>query len=276
MFLRRRREAMAPADAGLPAGPRRRAAGLRRSEVAMLAGVSVEYLTRLEQGRDRRPSAQVLYALADALRLNLSERTRMYYMAKAADAGFNCKGQMPAVHTVRPAVQAVLDRLDPAPAVLLNRLTDVLARTNGYERLAAPFGMLDRTPPNLTRYVFTDPRARSAFPDWDHVASEHVAVLKHGPFRADHEVAALADELTVSAGEDFARLAATVPGFPAATGTVRLAHPEAGELRLSYETLELREDDQRIIVYLPADAATAAAFERLDRQRPQALGLVSG
>src|SRR5487761_481343 len=106
MLLRLRREAITPAEAGLPAGPRRRTTGLRRVEVAMLAGVSVEYLTRLEQGRDRRPSAQVLSALAEALQLTLSERTRLYHLAKAADTSFNCKGHTPPRDTVRPTVQA--------------------------------------------------------------------------------------------------------------------------------------------------------------------------
>src|SRR5690349_903696 len=92
LFLRVHREAVTPADAGLPTGPRRRAPGLRRSEVAALAGVSVEYVTRLEQGRDRRPSPQVLSALADALRLTAGERAHLHRLTKAADPGYNCRG----------------------------------------------------------------------------------------------------------------------------------------------------------------------------------------
>jgi transcriptional regulator with XRE-family HTH domain len=175
MFLRRRREALAPATAGLPAGPRRRTSGLRRAEVAMLAGVSVEYLIRLEQGRDRRPSIQVLSALADALQLGLSERTRLYYLAKSADTGFNCKGPTPPGREVRPTMRALLGQLEPAPAMLVNRVSDILACTDGYRRLAEPIGLLDGTPPNLARYVFTDPRARSAYSHWDHIADEHCA-----------------------------------------------------------------------------------------------------
>jgi transcriptional regulator with XRE-family HTH domain len=273
MFLRQRREALTPAEAGLPGGSRRRTSGLRRAEVAMLAGVSVEYLTRLEQGRDRRPSAPILSAIAETLQLSISERTRLYYLAKGADTGFNCKGQIPPGHTVRPAVQAILDRLDPAPAILLNRLTDILACTDGYQRLAAPAGLLHGNPPNLARYVFTDPRARSVFPDWDHVADEQVATLKRGPFRADRHVAAIADELTVSAGAEFEPRVATIPGLPKHNGVLRLTHPEAGELRLSYETLDLIDDDQRLIVYVPADSATSAALDRLTIPRPR---LVSG
>jgi transcriptional regulator with XRE-family HTH domain len=281
-FLRSRREALAPAAAGLPAGPRRRAPGLRRSEVAMLAGVSVEYLTRLEQGRDRHPSAQVLSALAEALALTLSERTRLYYLAKASDASFNCKGSVPPARDVRPAVRAVLSQLEPAPALVVNRLSDVLASTDGYRCLMAPAGlMLDRTLPgtglaNLARYVFTHPQARSVFPDWQHVADEQVAALKRGPFRADRHIAALADELTVSAGDEFARRAEQVPGFPRPSGILRLDHPQAGGLRLAYETLDLADDDQRLIVYLPADPGTSAALGLLNARPPRALGLVSG
>jgi transcriptional regulator with XRE-family HTH domain len=277
LFLRVHREAITPAEVGLPAGPRRRAAGLRRSEVAALAGVSVEYVTRLEQGRDRRPSPQVLSALADALRLTAGERVHLYRLTKAADPGFNCRGHNTPVRSVRPTVQALLDRLEPTPAVLLNQLSDILAHTAGYERLARPIGLLDATPPNLARYVFTDSRARSAYPDWDHIADQQVAALKQGPFRADPHMAALTDELTVTAGEAFTRRTHTVPAMAKSSGILRLAHPDVGTLRLAYEMLELSaDDDQRLIVHLPADAATSAALDRLNSHRSQPLRLVVG
>jgi hypothetical protein len=118
---------------------------------------------------------------------------------------------------------------------------------------------------NLARFVFTDRRARTAFPDWDRVADEQVATLKQGPFRADPDIGTLTDELTVTAGEAFAGRAETVPGLPALHGVLRLVHPFAGELRLAYETLELpAEDDQRLIVYLAADEATSTALRRLE------------
>jgi hypothetical protein len=120
---------------------------------------------------------------------------------------------------------------------------------------------LDGTPPSLARFVFTDERARGAYPDWASVADEHVALLKQGPFRADPHVAALADELAVLAGGDFTRRVATVPGLPTPNSVLRLTHPDAGPLRLAYETLDLpADDDQRLIVYLPADEATSAAL----------------
>ncbi|UUN30235.1 helix-turn-helix domain-containing protein [Streptomyces sp. FIT100] len=277
LFLRSRREAVTPAEVGLPTGSRRRTPGLRRAELATLAGVSVEYVTRLEQGRDRRPSPPVLSALADALRLGPAERIHMHRLTKAADGGFSCRGGAAPVRTVRATVRALLDRLEPAPAVLLNRLSEILACTRGYERLAGPLGLLDGDPPNLARYVFTDARARAAFPDWELVADQQVAALKQGPFRADASVAMLADELTVTAGAAFAGRVGTVPGLPRSTGVTRLAHPEAGELRLAYETLDLpADDDQRLLVHLPADDATSAALDRLSGRRPGALRAVSG
>jgi hypothetical protein len=203
--------------------------------------------------------------------------THLYRLTKAADPGFNCRGHTTPARTVRPTVQALLDRLEPTPAVLLNHLSDILAHTAGYERLAGPIGLLDATAPNLARFVFTDSRARTAYPDWNHIADEQIAALKQGPFRADPHMATLADELTVTAGDAFTRRVDTVPALPKSSGILRLAHPEAGTLRLAYETLELpTDDDQRLIVHLPADAATSAALDRLNSHRSQPLRLVVG
>lgn len=276
LFLRTRREAVSPADAGLPAGPRRRTPGLRRSELATLAGVSVEYVTRLEQGRDRRPSPSVLSALAEALRLAPAERIHLHRLAKGADGSFSCLGSVFS-RDVRPTVRALLDGLEPLPAVLVNRVSELLAWTRGYELLTGPLGLLDDTPPNLARFVLTDDRARAAYPDWDRVADDQVAALKQGPFRADPHIAALADELTVTAGPVFTDRVETLPGLPRANGVLRVTHPEAGELRLSYETLELpADDDQRLLVHLPTDAATSTALDTLAGRRPGALRAVSG
>ncbi|MBF6215110.1 helix-turn-helix domain-containing protein [Nocardia puris] len=277
LFLRSRREAVPPALVGLPAGPRRRTPGLRRSELATLAGVSVEYLTRLEQGRDRHPSPSVLSALGDALRLTPVERVHLYRLTKGADPGFSCTGGVAPNREVRVTVRAVLQQLDPAPAAVVNRVGEVLACTEGYHRLMGPTGLLDDDPASFPLYVFTDPRARALYPDWDHVADEWVATIKQGPFRADPAVAVLADHLTVVAGAEFTRRVETVPSLPAATGVTRLAHPEAGPLRLAYEKLDLSaDDDQQIVVHLPADAATAAALDALTGRRPGGLRAVSG
>ena len=268
LFLRSRRETITPAELGLPGGSRRRTPGLRRAEVASLAGVSVEYVTRLEQGRDRHPSAPILGALAGALRLSPSERVHLYRLSSLTGSG----GE-PSL-TVRDPVRAVLLRLDPAAAVVTNHLGDLLAWTSGFEWLAAPVGLLDGTPPNLNRYVFADRRARTTFPDWDRMADDRVADLKQGPFRADPALAALADELTVTAGDSFDRRTRAIPGGPRAHGTHRWVHPSAGELRMAYETLTLPADDgQHLTVHLPADPATEDAWAT---RRPKTLRLVAG
>ncbi|MBL1074832.1 helix-turn-helix domain-containing protein [Nocardia sp. 2] len=272
LFLRTRREAVTPAAVGLPTGPRRRTPGLRRSELAMLAGVSVEYLTRLEQGRDRHPSPEVLSSLGDALRLTSSERIHLYQLQKTG-TGFHCMGGAMPNREVRPAVRAVLDRLGPAPAAVFNRLHEVLACTEGYERVMGSVGLLDAgLPANFARFVFTDERARNVFADWEHMADQVVAALKSGPFRTDAAVAALADELAVTVGLPFTDRVLKIPGFIGSTGVDRLTHPEAGELRLGYERLDLSaDDDQHIMVYLPADEATATALDGLLGRRPGGL-----
>ncbi|GLW21762.1 transcriptional regulator [Microbispora amethystogenes] len=277
-FLRAHREAVTPADVGLPGGGRRRTPGLRRSELAALAGISVEYLTRLEQGRDRHPSMPVLAALADALRLSADERLRLLNHYKAADGAGRLVGvcQRPPAQSVRPTVRALLDRLEPAPALVINRLGDVLAHTDGYERLTGPIGLLDHRPANLLRYLFADPRARAAYPEWERVADERIALLGLGLRQEDPHVGHLVDELTLAVGAPFTdRLKA--PSSPNRTGVERLAHPQEGELRLSYETLGLSDDDsQLLIAYLPADDATAARLDRLTGRHPGALRAVGG
>ncbi|MFD1535583.1 helix-turn-helix transcriptional regulator [Nonomuraea guangzhouensis] len=276
-FLRARREAITPAEAGLPSGTRRRTPGLRRSELATLSGISVEYLSRLEQGRDRHPSSQVLGALADALRLGSAERLHLRRLSKVVDGDSLCPSAIPPARVVRPTVRALLDRLEPTPAILVNRLSEILAHTTGYERLAAPVGLLDGVPPSLVRFVFTDVRARAVYPDWERVADEQVASLKIESSRADPHVRHLSEELTVLAGAPFATRLSKAAGLPQRAGTERLVHPLAGELRLSYETLDLPDiEGQRLIVYLPADETTSTALDRLTGRQPGALRAVTG
>src|SRR5690606_25829753 len=198
-FLRARREATRPTDVGLPAGRRRRTPGLRREELASLAGISVEYLTRLERGRDRHPSAQVIGALADALGLSPEERVHVHRMVKVA-SGEVCAQARPPSRAVRPTVLALLDRLEPTPALVLAPHGDVLASTAGFRRLAAPSGLFDADAPNLVRFVFADPRARAAFPAWERVADERAAALRAAADLGDRTAAALADELSITVG----------------------------------------------------------------------------
>lgn len=276
-FLRARREAVTPAEVGLPTGVRRRTPGLRRAELATLAGVSVEYLARLEQGRDRHPSAQVLLALAAALRFSRDDRNHLRLLAKATGGGiFPCQEVARPAREVRPTVRALLDHLEPVPAYVANRLGEVLAVTTGYERLAGPVGILDAGPPSLVRFVFTDSRARTVYPDWDSVADHHVAALKIESHRADPHVLALVEDLTNAAGALFADRLETSTVVPRRTGVERMVHPDAGDLRLAYETLSLPDaDDQRLVVYLPADDASSAALDRLSGRQPGRLRAVT-
>ncbi|MER6002016.1 helix-turn-helix transcriptional regulator [Nonomuraea angiospora] len=270
-FLRAHREAVPPAAVGLPNGNRRRTPGLRRAELATLAGVSVDYLTRLEQGRDRSPSAQVLSALAETLGLSRDERIHLHRLAKTTGGG-TCDGAaMTRARTVRPTVQALLDRLEPAPALVANRPGDLLAWTAGFAQLAGPSGLLEAEPPNLVRYVFTDPRAHDAHPDWDTVADERAAALRAASALGDPHAALLAEELTITAGGRFRDRFEGSAALPTRTGVERWAHPEVGELRLAYESLELPDpDEQRLVVYLASDEATAAALDRLTDHHPAA------
>lgn len=157
---------------------------------------------------------------------------------------------------------------------MVNWIGDILAHTAGYERLAGPLGLLDDERPNLLRYLFTDERARGAYRDWDRVADDLVARLRHGAPLRDPYVAELADELTVTAGADFADRFADLAVVPRRTGSQHIEHPEAGSLRLLHETLVLPDEGQRVIIHLPADDATAAALDRLNGRRPGALRAV--
>ncbi len=265
-FLRARREGTTPAQVGLPAGGRRRTPGLRRAELADLAGISVDYLIRLERGRDRHPSGQVLGTLADALQLTPDERAHLHRLVKA---GTTCPQAGAAVPELRATVRALLDRLEPAPAFVADAAGDVLAHTEGFRLLAEPIGLLDGDPPNLARFVFTDARSRTAFPDWDQVADERAAALRAAADLGDYSAAMLADELSITVGREFGRRYAAAAVLPAWTGVERWAHPTAGMLCLAYESLVLAgADEHRLVVYLAADAATSAALAADPRLQP--------
>jgi transcriptional regulator with XRE-family HTH domain len=265
-FLRARREAISPADVALPPGSRRRTPGLRREELASLAGVSVEYLTRLERGSDRRPSAQVIGALADVLGLSPDERVHVYRMVKVV-SGEVCVQAQPASRTVRPTVLALLDRLEPTPALVVAPHCDVLACTDGFRRLAMPIGLFDATEPNLVRFVFGDARARTAFPDWERVADERAAALRAAADLGDRMAAALADELSITEGSEFARRYTAGGALPAWSGVERWEHPTAGPLHLAFESLPFPgPEEQRLVAYLPADAATSDVLDTLEEE----------
>ncbi|MCJ1675873.1 helix-turn-helix transcriptional regulator [Streptomyces sp. APSN-46.1] len=271
-FVRGKRDSVQPESLGLPERGRRRSPGLRRLDLAARAGISVEYLTRIEQGRDRNPSGAVVNALADALSLDASERNHLRYLAKIT--GGACSGHTrptPPPRTVRPSVLETLRLLEPGIAMVTNRLGDVLAHTPAYEWVTSGTGLLDADAPNLTRYVFTDTRARTFFADWDDIADERVFDLWHASAIENSEW--LSAELAPVAGPDFTRRMNrhVVPQ----RGVLRLNHPSGCELRLNRERLDLSSDAQELAVFLPADEATARAVDRLRHRHHGGLRAIS-
>ena len=274
-FLRSRREAVTPAEVGLPERTRRRTPGLRRAELATLAGVSVDYLIRLEQGRDTHPSAQVLAALADALRLGEPDREHLRRLAVVSNGTELCPQARPAARALRPSIRAVLERLEPTPAFVVNHLGDLLGWTEGYDRLARPLGVLDGPEPNLVWFTFADDRARTAYPDWDDLADELVATL-HADHYGDPEGLGMADRLAMVAGTAFTERWDRPFVAWNRTGVRVVDHPEVGLLRLAFETLELSDADrQRLVIYLPADAATSVGLDRVVGLQPGGLRSLS-
>lgn len=274
-FLRSRREALSPAEVGLPEGPWRRTPGLRRAELATLADVSVDYLTRLEQGRDIHPSSQVLAALAEALRLSEADLDHLRRLAAISNGTELCPAARAAARVVRPTVRAVLEALEPTPAFVVNQVTDLLAWTEGYERLARPLGILDSDEANLAWFTFADERARSIYPDWDAVADEHVAALR-AELTGHPDADPFAARLSHAAGAAFSDRwqRPTAPWIR--TGVRGVAHPDVGVLHLAFESLELPDlDRQRLVIYLPDDAATSTGLDRLAGRQPGSLRAVT-
>jgi hypothetical protein len=207
----------------------------------------------------------VVNAIADALSLDAAEREHLRYLTKIT--GGACPSHRrpaPPSREVRPTVLATLQLLEPSPAFVTNRLGDVLAHTTGFELVMRDSGLLETREPNLTRYVFTDPRARTFFPDWDQVADEQAFDLWLGPSLETSEW--FTADLAPIAGQEFTRRLNR--HLPPPQVPLRLNHPTAHELRWQRERLELpRTDAQELVVLLPADETTAQAVERL-RRRP--------
>jgi transcriptional regulator with XRE-family HTH domain len=266
-FLRGRREQLRPGDVGLPDNGRRRTPGLRREEVAALAGVSIDYLVRLEQGKDTRPSGQVLAALADALQLDDDARIHVKKLATITGSPELCPSHAPTQVPVAATVQAVLDRFGPVPAFVVGPWGDLLAGNETWHALAGPLGYFDHQPPNLARHAFLHPAAPAVYTDWSQVADEQVARLRAGSMHwgFDPGYIALVDDLRGL--PEFDRRWSTHAVSEKHRGTKRVVHPDVGELRVDFEVLLLPDDgEQRVIAWLPADEATSSAIERAVRR----------
>jgi transcriptional regulator with XRE-family HTH domain len=243
-FLTSRRARITPDQAGLPVygGGQRRVPGLRREEVALLAGVSVDYYTRLERGNTNGVSEGVLEALARALQLDDAERAHLFDLARAAGPAAPAR-RRPARQRIRPGVQRILDALTRAPAFVRNGRMDILAANQLGHALYADHFDGPARPANFSRYTFLDPRAPSFYRDWDDVANDAVAILRSEAGRDpyDRDLSDLVGELSTRS-ERFRTLWARHDVRFHDTGIKRLHHPVVGDLELSYETLELTAD----------------------------------
>ncbi|MEL3947434.1 helix-turn-helix domain-containing protein [Streptomyces sp. LNU-CPARS28] len=232
-FLRARRGRVAPENVGIAGGRRRRVRGLRREELAQLAGISVDYYVRLEQGRATQPSPEVLDALAGALGLDTAERRHLDTLAGAR------RGPTPKAR-VSPLLQRVLDSLVHFPVFATNHRLDVVAWNALGAELVGGLGDPARRDPNNARFLFLDPASHTVHPDWEDRAAEAVGQLRvaAGRYPDDTELAALITELS-ERSTDFHRIWGTGEVVMCTAGRKRLHHPRAGLLTLDFETLHV-------------------------------------
>jgi transcriptional regulator with XRE-family HTH domain len=249
-FLATRRAKITPGQAGLAVyGTNRRVTGLRREEVAMLAGISVEYYTRLERGNTRGVSDDVLEGIARALQLDEAERAHLFHLVRAATTT-TAPRRRPTQERVRQGVQQILDSVT-APAYLRNERLDILAANRLGEALYSPVFDFAARPVNSARFMFLDPRASEFFVDWDTIAGDSVAILRAAAGRDpyDKRLTELIGELSTRSDEFRIRWAAHNVKFHR-TGTKRLHHPLVGDLELDFEAFELAADPgQRLNIY---------------------------
>jgi transcriptional regulator with XRE-family HTH domain len=244
-YLRSRRARISPAEAGLPPqSGARRVPGLRREEVAMLAGVSVDYYVRLERGRNINASEAVLDAVARALQLNDLERGHLFTLARPSRAR---RRPLPP-QRVRPGLLRVVEQWADAPAVLLGHRNDVLASNRLARVLYTDFDALPRHERNMSRYLFLDESARDLYSDWESAARGTVAGLHlyAGRHQDDPRLAELVGELSVR-DQDFRRWWADHDVLHRTHGTKRYRHPLVGELTLDYEALHPTGDPDQTL-----------------------------
>jgi transcriptional regulator with XRE-family HTH domain len=249
-FLASRRAKITPEQAGLARyGTNRRVKGLRREEAAMLAGISVEYYTRLERGNTHGVSDDVLEGIVRALHLDEAERAHLFDLVRATSAT-SAPRRQPAQERVRPSVQQILDSI-AAPAYVRNERLDVLAANRLGEALYAPVFDFSSGPVNSARFLFLSPKASEFFVDWDTIAHDAVAILRAAAGRDpyDKRLTDLIGELSTRSDEFRVRWAAHNVKFHR-TGTKRFHHPVVGDLTLNFEALELAADPgQRLNIY---------------------------
>ena len=254
-FLRTRRARITPEQAGLPAyGGNRRVTGLRREEVAMLAGVSVDYYVRMERGSLSGASDAVLVGLAEALHLDDAERDHLFSLARQSQTGTTSRKRTAPV-TVRPAITQVLDAITEAPAWIRNGRHDIVAMNQLARALYSPILALPRRPANTTRFVYLHPEAaREFFVDYDQIAKDAAAMLRLEAGRNPHDKALieLVGELSTRS-ETFRQRWASQDVRYHRSGRKRLRHPVVGQLDLDFEAMTLPSDpDWQLNIYTAA------------------------
>ena len=258
-FLVSRRARITPEEAGLPAyGGNRRVTGLRREEVAMLSGVSVDYYVRLERGNLAGASESVLDALANTLKLDDAEREYLFDLARAA--GPAPRRRTKPATTVRPAVQQVLDAMADAPAWVRNARHDILAANPMGRALYAPVFDDPHRPVNTTRFTYLNPAAREFWRDYDRIANDGAALLRLEAGRNPHDpdLIQLVGELSTQS-ELFRERWASRDVLYHRSGVKRLHHPIVGDLDLNYESMELPSEPGLVMNVYTAPAGSPSA-----------------
>ena len=257
-FLGTRRARVTPEQAGLPSygGDRRRVSGLRREEVALLAGISSEYYTRLERGNATGVSDSVIDGIAQALKLDEAERLHLLDLLRGAGPARPPR-RRPAQQRVRPAVRRVLDSMTGTPAFVMSGRLDVLAANLLGRALFSPVYADPMRPPNNAWFVFLDPHATEFFRDWDEVANDTVAMLRAeaGRDAYDRRLTDLIGELSTRS-EEFRRRWAAHNVRIHTTGAKRLHHPVVGDLDLPFETFPLGSDPSQFLLTYTAEPAS--------------------
>ena len=257
-FLVTRRARVTPEQAGLPAygGDRRRVTGLRREEVALLAGISSEYYTRLERGNAIGVSESVIDGIAQALRLDEAERTHLLDLLRGAGTTRPPR-RRPARQRVRPTVQRIIDSMTGTPAFVLSGRLDILAANHLGRALFSPVYADPVRPPNNARFVFLTPAATEFFRDWDKVANDVVAMLRSeaGRDAYDRRLTDLIGELSTRSEEFRGRWAAHNVRIHT-TGVKLLHHPVVGDLDLPFETFPLGADPSQSLLTYTAEPAS--------------------
>lgn len=251
-FLRAHRARLQPGDVGLASHGRRRVAGLRREEVAVLAGMNTDYYARLEQGRERSPSPQILDVIGDALCMDVDAREHLYRLAGAVPDGHRA----PPRESAGVMLRQLLDGFTGTPAFVLNPATDFLAANALADALFSPFGEVD----NLARMIFLDPAARVFFTHWNRAAEAVVAGLRQAT-GIDPHYPRLPElvRLLRGASEEFAALWSSHTVYGKSHDAKELVHPEVGPLSLTYHSFDVRGAvGQQVVVYHAAPESPSA------------------